>query len=105
MSTLVALALSVVLWPPIAMFRAYLITIVWGWYVVPAFHIPAPSIYFLVGLTATLHLCLPLQRVPKNKDENPISTVIDGALLYGLLFPSTILFFAWIWRWLQWGVA
>lgn len=104
MSTLIAVALSIVLWPPIAMFRAYVITIIWGWYVVPAFHIPSPSIYLIVGLTAILTLCLPFQRIPKD-DRGPIETLFDSSLLYGLLFPSTILFFAWIWRWLQWGIA
>ena len=105
MSTIFALVLSVALWPPMMIYRAYVIGVLWDWFVVPVIHMPAPPIYVMGGLLIVLHLCLPFQRVPRKNEDGPVETVINGAIVYGLLAPSSILFFGWTWHWLRWGVA
>lgn len=104
MQALIALLIWILCWPFVTMWRAYVIIVLWGWFVMPVFNIPAPSIYIAAGLLIFLHVCLPFQRPPKT-DEGPIESILGSIFGYGLVGPALVLGVAWTWKWLQWGVV
>lgn len=106
MSIVATLVCGFLLWPFLAMWRAYCILILWGWFVLPATGVTAPSMYLLVGALMTAHLMLPIQKPrPTEEGEDPFATYLGNALGYGLLWPALVLLSGWIWRWLQWGLV
>lgn len=104
MSALAALICGFLSWPFVAMWRAYCILILWGWFVTPATNVTPPTMYLLVGAMMALHLMLPIQRV-KKQEGDAFATWLENIFLYGLLYPAFMLGCGWIWRWLQWGLA
>lgn len=104
MSTLATLICSFLLWPFLAMWRAYCAIILWGWFVVPATGIKPPSIYLFVGSMMVLHMMLPVVK-PKDEPGDAFSNYVGNAIGYGLLWPALMLLSGWIWRWLQWGLV
>lgn len=104
MAELTVFLLALVVWPFVAMWRAYAIIVLWGWFVFPATQIAAPSIYFAVGMMMTLALILPHRKYPK-EDGDPIANYIGYVVGYGLVLPGCAIGFGWVWKWLQWGVA
>lgn len=104
MSTTATLICGFLLWPFLSMWRAYCILILWGWFVLPATGIKAPTMYLLVGTLMTLHLMLPIKK-PEHEEGDPFTNYIGNAIGYGLVWPALVLLSGWIWRWLQWGLA
>lgn len=104
MSALATIICGILLWPFLAMWRAYCALILWTWFVFPATGIKAPSIYLLVGILMTLHLMLPVQKQPK-EDGDAFTVYMGNVIGYGLLWPALALLFGWIWKWLQWGLV
>jgi hypothetical protein len=100
----VALAMYLVAWPFMMMWRAYAIIVLWGWFVTPYFSVQPLSIYATAGLLLVLHLILPMTRAPKT-DDGPIETLMAGAFAYGFLAPAMAVGLGWIWKTLQWGLA
>jgi uncharacterized membrane protein len=104
MAELTVLLLALVVWPFVAMWRAYAIIVLWGWFVSPVTNIPAPSIYFTVGMMMVLALILPHRKHPKEEGD-PIANYIGNVAAYGFILPALAIGFGWVWKWLQWGVA
>jgi hypothetical protein len=104
MSILATLICGFLLWPFLSMWRAYCILTLWGWFVLPATGINAPSMYLLVGALMTLHLMLPIIK-PKSQEGDAFANYMGNALAYGLAWPGLVLLSGWVWRWLQWGLS
>jgi hypothetical protein len=104
MSHLAAIIISFFVWPFTAMWRAYVIIVLWGWFVVPATSIQAPSIYLVVGMMMTLHMMLPYPRYPKEEGD-ALANYLSNLIVYGGLAPAAFLGLGWVWKWLQWGVV
>jgi hypothetical protein len=104
MSVVATLICGFLLWPLLAMWKAYCIVTLWGWFVLPATGLSPPSIYLLVGILMALHLMLPLTK-RKAEEGDAFTNYLGNVLAYGLCWPALVLLSGWIWRWLQWGVA
>lgn len=104
MSAIATLICAALIWPFVSMWRAYCLLIMWAWFVTPATSIAPPSMYLLVGCLMTLHLMLPIKRV-KKEDGDPFANYLSDVFTYGLAWPALALLCAWVWRWLQWGIA
>jgi hypothetical protein len=83
------------LWPVLAYWRAYAISVMWGWFVKPATGIATPSIYLIAGVCITLALALPYH----HDDAKP-----GDRLATSILMPLIVLGFGSLWHWLQFGV-
>lgn len=104
MNALSAILVWFVAWPFTTMWRSYVVITLWGWFVMPVLHISAPSIYWVAGMMMTLFMILPFQHAKKS-EKQPLEAVIDSFLIYGLIGPAIVLGMAWVWKWLQWGIA
>lgn len=54
---------------PFALWRAYVITKLWTWFVLPTFHIPTPSVWMVYGLSVVYGLWTADSTVKKVKEE------------------------------------
>lgn len=100
------LGIALLVWPFLAMWRAYAVIVLWGWFVYPVTNIPAPSIYFTVGMLMTLAMIVtPFRNKERKEEGNPVVNYLSNVFAYGLCIPAFALGFGWVWKWLQWGIA
>lgn len=104
MTGLATVIIAFLLWPFLAMWRAYCVICLWTWFVLPFTKIPAPSMYFVVGAMMTLVLILPIRKEPKPEGD-ALGNYFESACMYGLLYPALALGTGWVWKWLQWGLT
>lgn len=104
MNALATVIIAFLTFPFLAMWRAYVIIVMWGWFITPATNIAAPTIYVLVGTLMVLTLILSRQKAEPPTDD-PLSDYLGHAFTWGLLYPALSLGTGWVWRWLQWGVV
>lgn len=82
---------------PLALWRGFVLSVMWGWYVVPTFGLPALSPVVAVGVIWTVHLFY--MPIPKPEERGkPVELVYP--FLYGLVSPAVALAFGWAWRFL-----
>lgn len=80
----------------IALWRAWVLTQLWGWLVIPLFHLPplrlvgAYTISLIVGFLTTS-----LTPTPAEKETSTSATVIRNFIL-ALILPAISLFMGWI---------
>ena len=73
--------------------RGYVLSLLWGWFMVPAFGVPALSIPYAIGLSV---ICAMLARdMKKDPDQPEMAELIITALAAPLVF----LAFGWVVRW------
>lgn len=71
----------------------YALSVMWAWFVVPTFGLPALSIPLAVGLAMTVRMVTNQSETSRNDgDEHPVAK----AIAYGLLAPMFGLFLGWI---------
>jgi hypothetical protein len=104
MSTLAAIIIAALAFPFLAMWRSYVVIVLWGWFVFPATKIAAPSIYVVYGMMMTLAMILPIARIPKQEGD-ALANYFESVISYGLLYPALALGTGWAWKWLQWGLT
>lgn len=70
--------------------QGYVLTILWGWFITPAFGLTVPSVPLAIGVALVCSM-LTKQHVPSNKDE-------PGwyALGRGIASPTLALFIGWV---------
>lgn len=103
MASLVAFLIILAMWPFALMWKAYVTVVMWGWFIQPYIGLAAPSIHATAG--ALMILSLATYHVqPESKEQEPAEQV-GRAFIYGFFLPLCALGTAWIWKWLQWGVA
>lgn len=104
MSTLATLIIAPLLWPFLAMWRAYCVIVIWNWFVLPATGIIAPTMHLVVGMMMALALILPIHKT-KPEEGDILSNYFGNVIAYELTYPALALGTAWAWKWLQWGLA
>jgi hypothetical protein len=76
-----ALCAGILLGAPVLVWRAYAATMLWGWYVVPAFRTPAIDVIQAIGL----HLLILLMRSEAKKSDDDgvfdVSFVVERVLV------------------------
>lgn len=91
---LVALLILIVLVPVMAVMQGWVLTILWGWFVVPTFGLPQLSIAVAIGFSLIVSLFRGAQQ-SKTPDERSTEEKVGQALV--LFFgPLIVLFFGWI---------
>jgi hypothetical protein len=73
------------------------VSILWGWFVVPALNAPAITIPIAIGLCSVAGLMLPLMEPPKEADSEPIWVLLlmsFGRSLSALGFGALVHLFA-----------
>ena len=78
-------------YPFLALYHGFALSLMWGWFVVPAFSVPALSVIDAIGVS----LIVSTLRYRYHKDEMPLGLVIVASLF------STTLFIAFGFIWSQ----
>lgn len=79
-----------------AMWHGYVFSVLWGWFAVPAFGLPALSLAMSIGIAllvnyATYHRVT----VPENPDR-PTSDKITDSLAHIITYPLIVLIMGWV---------
>jgi|WetSurSiteA1Bulk_404760.scaffolds.fasta_scaffold00214_26 hypothetical protein len=86
--TCLIVGISLILIPIIAVYQAWVLTILWGWFIVSTFHLPELSIPAAIGLTLIIGM---FKTYKTSKEKVELSDAIAA-----LLVPLIILFFGWL---------
>jgi hypothetical protein len=79
-------------WPFVAVWQGYVLSLLWAWFVVGTFHAPAISIGQAVGLSLTVGMFTTKPSRKKDGEKTDYATLIVNAFLAPLFF----LAFGWI---------
>lgn len=88
------LAIGVIMLLPAMIFimsvvKAFVITTLWHWYIVPFFHLPELPLAISFGISLLISYLIP-------ESENNKDWTLGQKLAYMILFPATVLLFGWI---------
>lgn len=93
----------VAMMPLIYVFDGYVLSVLWKWFAVPVFHLPALAIPYAIGISIIMSL-LTHQEVPaEKKDDSGSITKCFNILGKALVRPAMALFIGWIVRMFVWA--
>jgi len=79
-----------------AIFNGYVLSLLWGWFVVPVFSLPKLPVTSAIGLSLVVGYLT--HQVPEEKTR-PFGEMMSRAIALAALKPSLALLFGWILRW------
>ncbi len=59
----------VIMIAPVAIWRGYVLTILWGWFIVPTFNAPALSVATAIGIATVVGMFSSVQNESKDEDK------------------------------------
>jgi hypothetical protein len=79
-----------------AIWHGYVFSVLWGWFAVPAFGLPALSLAMSIGIAllvnyATYHRVT----VPENPDKSQQDKIVDS-IAHIITYPLIVLFMGWV---------
>jgi ABC-type phosphate/phosphonate transport system permease subunit len=80
---------------PVAVWRGYVLSIMWAWFMVPAFGLPPLGVVAAIGVAMTVGM-ITHQYIKSNDDDNEIVRDIVNALLADVFGPLYILGAGWV---------
>ena len=87
--------LFVVVIPAAIIMNGWILSIMWGWFIVPLFHLPELTIPYAIGISSVAGLFM--NKSTQNKiDEGIFSEKLIKALSVTFLVPLMVLGFGWI---------
>ena len=83
---------------PLLLYKAWVVVILWGWFVVPVFHLPPLELGYACGLLLIWHLLNATEQDPRKKKEEPGLSVAEfiALILLGFIGPTCSLGFGWL---------
>jgi len=90
---------GIVLWLVTAtLWRAYVLVIMWGWFVIPTFALPVLTLPVAIGLMFILNMVkgVTLKHNMKNVPSKEIAERTMTEVVMSYLIPAMTLFFGWI---------
>lgn len=90
------LLIAVLLTPVHWVLDGWVLSILWGWFAVPTFGLPALSIPTAIGLRVILGYLTPMPGNHNQKDDKPHGERMAEAVLTVLMKPLIGLFFGWL---------
>ncbi len=90
------LLVTLVLIPVFTYWRAYVVVVLWDWFIYPAFGVQPPSVALIGGTLFALHLALPW---PRQRDEETTWEDLGKGAAYGVMVPLVNLGLGWAWKW------
>lgn len=94
LSSLLALFGVLALLAGSSMWKGYVLTVLWGWFIVPTFDLPTLALAPAIGISMTVsYLTYQYDSSKKSEDaENPFVRAVS----YSLLMPALVLGVGWI---------
>lgn len=79
-----------------AVFSGYALSVLWGWFIVPIFHLPQLSITAAIGISLVIgYLTHQIINDPKDSDRS-FAEKIGVATAYSILKPGSALLIGWV---------
>lgn len=79
-----------------SIFNGYVLSVLWGWFIVPVFNLPVLTVVPAIGIAMVVSY-LTYQYNKSDEDDNKISSEKIGKLIaMAILRPLLALFFGWI---------
>lgn len=72
-----------------SVWSGYALSILWGWFIVPAFSLPSLSVVYAIGLAMVVSFLT--QRADLKKDDREYGEILLVGTIYSLLKPATAL--------------
>lgn len=95
--------LYVLTFPLFAYWRSYVATIMWGWFITPAYGWNSPSIYTMTGILLAWTLTKTIGAADSHTKESS-AEAFGRSLAIAFFMPTICLGFGWIWKTLAWGM-
>lgn len=90
---IILIPVMVVMIVPMALWRGYVLSILWGWFIVPTFGAPALSLVAAIGLSLVVGMFTAhLSSKKKDEDDNALTNY----LVNGFVWPGIALLFGYI---------
>jgi len=89
---LVAFPLTVII---SSIMNGWALSTMWGWFVVPLFHLPELNIPYAIGISMVVGM-LVRQASQENKKEKSWSTIVAEIFAYAIFTPLFTVFLGWI---------
>ena len=77
-----------------SIWNGYVLTVLWGWFVVPTFHLPVLTLAPAIGIALVIGFMT--HRPDVKSDETPIGEKIIRASIDAILYPLIALIIAWV---------
>jgi len=89
------LAVLAIAIPVSILWTGYVLAVLWGWFVVPTFGLPALSIPAAFGIALIASFTCKADTYDLAKEDKPAGEQFVGMLAYSLLKPAAALVFGW----------
>lgn len=86
--------ISIAISPAAIVWKGYVLTILWAWFIVPIFGLAAITIPQAIGLALIILFVTPTPSSSKSKDE--FSTRVALAIFLPFMLPAFVLLIGWI---------
>lgn len=76
----------------------YVLSVMWNWFLVPAFHMPQISVALAIGITMLVRMITynPSYEKEKKKESGELAKALTNAVVFSLLYPLLVLAVAYI---------
>jgi hypothetical protein len=95
LSCLGAIGIVIILVPLSIIMRGWVLSIMWGWFIVPLFGLPALTIPYAIGVSAVIALLKGSSTDNKKDDKKALEKFLE-ALFVAFVAPLITLGFGWI---------
>jgi Na+(H+)/acetate symporter ActP len=76
--------------------NGWVLSVLWGWFIVPIFNAPQLSIPYAIGISFIIHMLTNKQSDTTNNKDKDVTTIIIEALVSTFITPLLVLLFGWI---------
>lgn len=87
--------LGVVATAVIVIYKGFILSVLWGWFIVPVFGLPALPVVAAIGINLVISF-LTYQPIESKSENGDAMSAIGKAINAGILYPTIILFMGWI---------
>lgn len=94
-ATLLLIPASLAIGIPLALYKAWVISPLWGWFVTPVTGIATPSVSLFAGLIYLIYVVRFDANIVRKFDNDPLQQFVHG-IVNGLLLPWAALLCGWL---------
>ena len=77
-----------------SIWRGFVLTKLWVWFIVPVFHVPLLTIALAIGLSLVIGFLT--HQYMRNTDDRPMSDQVIESFIHALMYPTMALLIGWV---------
>ena len=91
-----AIAFLVAMIIPSVMWSGYVLSIMWGWFIVPTFGLPSLQVGVAIDISGIISFIVPTSDYKKKEEDEGIGEIVLGGVIRAVGKPAIFLLFGWI---------